>query len=138
MDKSRVMNAFDYFLKILPNWQVPPSCRTGGDHLQGPLQLLPPFWVDRNKSTYIPASVNNVPFFLKAYLAIIKSGNICIPLDPSIEKDNFKYIHDLTQPKLTFLTPGCRKEAGTQLIGDKCFNQHPEAFEYKAMAEGGP
>ena len=30
-------------------------------------------------------SANNV-FFLKAYLAIIKSGNICIPLDPGIEK----------------------------------------------------
>ncbi|MBE0674266.1 MAG: AMP-binding protein [Bacteroidales bacterium] len=49
-------------------------------------------------------SANNV-FFLKAYLAIIKSGNICIPLDPSIEKENFRYIYDLTLPKLIFLTP---------------------------------
>ncbi len=37
-------------------------------------------------------SVNNL-FFLKAYLAIIKSGNVCIPLDPAIEKDNYNYIH---------------------------------------------
>jgi len=48
-------------------------------------------------------SVNNL-FFLQMYLAIIKSGNICIPLDPGIEKENYKYIHDLTDPKLIFLT----------------------------------
>ncbi len=48
-------------------------------------------------------SVNNL-FFLKMYLAIIKSGNICIPLDPGIEKENYRYIHDLTEPKMIFLT----------------------------------
>jgi len=48
-------------------------------------------------------SVNNL-FFIKMYLAIIKSGNICIPLDPGIEKENYMYIHDLTDPKLIFLT----------------------------------
>ena len=48
-------------------------------------------------------SVNNL-FFLKMYLAIIKSGNICIPLDPGIEKENYRYIHDITEPKLIFLT----------------------------------
>lgn len=48
-------------------------------------------------------SVNNL-FFLKLYLAIIKSGNICIPLDPGIEKENYRYIHDLTEPKMIFLT----------------------------------
>ena len=48
-------------------------------------------------------SVNNL-FFVKMYLAIIKSGNICIPLDPGIEKENYRYIHELTEPKLIFLT----------------------------------
>lgn len=48
-------------------------------------------------------SVNNL-FFIKSYLAIIKSGNICIPLDPVIERDNFNYIFDLTKPVLTFST----------------------------------
>jgi len=62
-------------------------------------------------------SVNNL-FFLKAYLAIIKSGNICIPLDPNIEKENFRYIHDLTLPNLIFLTPDVerRLELGTSSI----------------------
>ncbi|MEA1887522.1 MAG: AMP-binding protein, partial [Bacteroidota bacterium] len=49
-------------------------------------------------------SVNNL-FMIRAYLAIIKSGNVCIPLDPHIEKDNYQYIHDLTKPDLIFITP---------------------------------
>lgn len=58
--------------------------------------------VGQNKNIIL-LSVNNL-FFLKAYLAIIKSGNICIPLDPNIEKENFHYIHKLTKPDLIFLT----------------------------------
>ena len=48
-------------------------------------------------------SINNL-FFIKTYLAIIKSGNICIPLDPGIEKENYLYIHKLTSPKIIFAT----------------------------------
>lgn len=48
-------------------------------------------------------SVNN-QFFLIAYFAIIKSGNLCIPLDPNIEKENFEYIAKLTNPVLIFMT----------------------------------
>jgi len=48
-------------------------------------------------------SHNNL-FFLKTYLAILKSGNICIPLDPAIEEENFRFIVGLTEPALVFLT----------------------------------
>ncbi len=48
-------------------------------------------------------SVNN-QFFLTAYFAIIKSGNVCIPLDPNIETENFTYISELTKPVLIFMT----------------------------------
>ena len=58
--------------------------------------------VGKNKHIIL-ISVNNL-FFITAYLAIIKSGNICIPLDPSIEKENFKYINDLTNPALIFIS----------------------------------
>lgn len=63
-------------------------------------------WINEMVGTdkyIILLSVNNL-FFLKMYLAIIKSGNICIPLDPGIEKENYSYIHDLTNPRLIFLT----------------------------------
>ena len=56
-------------------------------------------------------SVNNI-FFLTSYLAIIKSGNICIPLDPSIEKENFLYIKELTDPSLIFLTKDIERRLG--------------------------
>ena len=54
-------------------------------------------------------SVNN-PFFLKAYFAIIKSGNVCIPLDPNIEKDNLDYISRLTEPVMIFMTRDIEKK----------------------------
>lgn len=49
-------------------------------------------------------SENNI-FFITAYLAIIKSGNICVPLDPGIEKANFEYIRSITDPPLLFVSP---------------------------------
>ena len=48
-------------------------------------------------------SVNNL-FMLKTYLAVIKSENVCIPLDPRIEQDNFDYIAKLTEPSMILLT----------------------------------
>ncbi len=35
---------------------------------------------------------NNNIFFLVSYLGIMMSGNVCVPLDPSIEQKNFDYI----------------------------------------------
>jgi long-chain acyl-CoA synthetase len=54
-------------------------------------------------------SVNNL-FMITSYLAIIKSGNVCIPLDPGIEKENFRFIADLTNPSLVFVTPDLEKK----------------------------
>lgn len=39
----------------------------------------------------ILCSPNNI-FFIVSYLSIIKSGNVCIPVDPSITAGNLKYI----------------------------------------------
>jgi acyl-CoA synthetase (AMP-forming)/AMP-acid ligase II len=55
-------------------------------------------------------SANNL-FFIESYLAILKSGNICIPLDPGIEKENFSYIVEKTKPVLGF----CTKELAGKL-----------------------
>jgi long-chain acyl-CoA synthetase len=64
--------------------------------------------VGRNKHIIL-MSVNNL-FFITSYLAIIKSGNICIPLDPNIEKENFDYINELTNPVLIFLSKDTEKK----------------------------
>jgi acyl-CoA synthetase (AMP-forming)/AMP-acid ligase II len=50
----------------------------------------------------------NSLFFITAYLGIIKSGNICVPLNPSIEQDNLDYIVGLTDCKLGFISKTIR------------------------------
>lgn len=47
----------------------------------------------------------NSVFFLVVYLAVIKSGNIVVPLDPMIEEENFVYIRKLTEASLLFVDP---------------------------------
>ena len=36
-------------------------------------------------------SPNNT-FFIIAYMAIMKSGNVCVPLNPSIEAENLSFV----------------------------------------------
>lgn len=72
--------------------------------------------IGHNKNIIL-ISVNNL-FFITAYLAIIKSGNVCIPLDPAIEKENFDFIRNLTDPCLMFITRDIEKRLS--LYSDKC------------------
>ena len=44
----------------------------------------------------------NSVFFITAYLGIMKSGNVCVPLDYSIEKENFSFIKNLSESKAIF------------------------------------
>ena len=46
----------------------------------------------------------NSTFYIIAYFAIIKSGNICVPLNPSIEQSNLDYILSKSQAKLGFIS----------------------------------
>lgn len=55
-------------------------------------------------------SYNNV-FFLVAYLGILKSGRICVPINPEIELSNLEYI-----------TRAC--DANVIFIEDKLLNRH--------------
>ncbi len=102
------MNAFDYFFENTSTldklFLTGKEEITYRDLFNSCLDLAG--WIERkvgqNKNIII-MSVNNL-FLLKTYLAVIKSGNICIPLDPHIEKENYRYIADLTKPELIFLT----------------------------------
>lgn len=51
---------------------------------------------------------HNSIFFITSYLAILKSGNVCVPLNPSIEPANYKYIEELTESKLVFISDKIR------------------------------
>ena len=108
------MNAFDYFFEQTNNLEKPflvgKEEITYKDLYKSSLSLAG--WIQKEIGTekhILLLSVNNL-FFLKAYLAILKSGNICIPLDPYIEKDNFEYISRLTNPSMVFLTDDIGKK----------------------------
>ncbi len=45
----------------------------------------------------------NSVFFITAYLGIIKSGNICVPLNYSIEQSNLDYIINTTESSIIFI-----------------------------------
>ena len=102
------MNAFDYFFENTSNlgklFLAGKEEITYKELFRSCLNLAG--WIEKkvgqNKNIFI-LSVNNL-FLLKAYLAVIKSGNVCIPLDPNIEKENYRYIANLTKPELIFLT----------------------------------
>ena len=46
----------------------------------------------------------NSPFFIIAYLGILKSGNICVPLNPAIEKEGFEFIREKTNSSIGFFS----------------------------------
>lgn len=54
----------------------------------------------------------NNSFFLVTYLAILKSGNTVVPLDPMIEPESFRYIRDLTETPLMFAVPQVKQRLG--------------------------
>jgi long-chain acyl-CoA synthetase len=102
------MNAFDYFFENTSKTEKPFLAgkeETSFKELYDSALLLASQirmrFGQNNKILLI--SDNNL-FFLKVYFGILKSGNICVPLDPAIEENNFKYISELTNPALIFLT----------------------------------
>lgn len=52
----------------------------------------------------ILVSPNNT-YFIIAYMAIMKSGNVCVPLNPSVEPENLSIILDVCGAKTAFITP---------------------------------
>jgi acyl-CoA synthetase (AMP-forming)/AMP-acid ligase II len=102
------MNAFDYFFENTSTldkvFLAGKEEITFNDLYKSSLDLS--LWLKKEVGTgknIIILSVNNL-FFLKAYLAVLKSGNTCVPLDPNSEADNFSYIAELTKPAMIFVT----------------------------------
>jgi len=58
----------------------------------------------------IPLVSQNSSFFIIAYLAILKSGNICIPLNPIIEQNNLDYIINKTRSEIGFISDLAKKK----------------------------
>jgi long-chain acyl-CoA synthetase len=50
----------------------------------------------------------NSSFFIVAYLAIMKSGNVCVPLNHSIEDNNLSFVVDLCDARIGFIAPSLK------------------------------
>ncbi|MCK5692933.1 MAG: AMP-binding protein, partial [Bacteroidales bacterium] len=72
----------------------------------------------------------NSAFFLVSYLAIMKSGNVCVPLNPSIEENNLSYIVDLCKSKIAFVAPALSSDPRWTLV-DMVYDAVPEVGKGK-------
>lgn len=123
------MNVFDYFFEN--TWNLEKEFLVGreqvtfSDLYKSSLALAGE--IERaygSNNNILLISPNNL-FFLTTYLAILKSGNVCIPLDPNIEKENFGYISELTKPCLVYVT----KEIRQRLDIDQSVSVTPETLQ---------
>jgi len=105
---SPEMNVYDYLLGnsgflhkdfILGNKEVLSYADLNDQSLKLARYLLETYGEGNN----IVLAGPNSAWFIVAYLAIIKSGNVCVPLNPALEKDNLDYIVRLCDVKLAFI-----------------------------------
>ncbi|MBT8180899.1 MAG: acyl--CoA ligase [Eudoraea sp.] len=101
------MNAFDYFFEhskalnkdfLLGNKET----ITYTDIYEKSLKIA--YYLETNvgkDKTIILVSPNSV-FFISTYLAILKSGNVCVPLNYAIEQNNLDYILEITESSFVF------------------------------------
>ncbi len=50
----------------------------------------------------------NSSYFLIVYLAILKSGNVCVPLNPATEESNLTFIVDICNSEIAFISPSLK------------------------------
>ncbi|MDP4208346.1 MAG: AMP-binding protein [Bacteroidota bacterium] len=74
---------------------------------------------------------HNSLFFITAYLGIIKSGNVVVPLNPAIEQGNFDYIVSLCEADVAFIGNhiAVKSERLTQLIDEDSLDKISENRE---------
>ena len=90
----------------------------------------------------------NSVFFLTAYFGIIKSGNICVPLNYAIEQSNLDYILETTESSTVFMTKGLKRklkfeseiqlideEESTQIIDKQSLEDFSLGFDNNQVAE---
>lgn len=103
------MNCFDYFFEDTHSFQKDLIPGTQGSTsyqsiYKRSIKLACYLNEKIGRGQHILLVSQNSTFFVLAYLAILKSGNICIPLNPEIEQDNFNYIIKKTRPELGFFS----------------------------------
>ena len=102
------MNVFDYFFEhsaVLNKEAV-----VGKQSIHYPelysnaLGVAEHFEKEHGENNYVLILSENSIFFITVYLALMKSGNICIPLNPNIEPENLNKVLEMTGASLAFVS----------------------------------
>lgn len=91
---------------------------------------------------------HNSVFFITVYLGILKSGNICVPLDFLIEQENLDFITDATESRTVFCGKNIKsklvlnnfeniidEDFYEEIISNTLFNDFKNDFESENVAE---
>jgi acyl-CoA synthetase (AMP-forming)/AMP-acid ligase II len=110
------MNVFDYFFKetehlekdfVIGNKETISFKELYRNSLKVASYLNENVGVDKN----ILIIGQNTVFFITVYMGILKSGNVCVPLDFNIEQENLNFITKLTESNSIF----CDKKVKAKL-----------------------
>jgi long-chain acyl-CoA synthetase len=104
------MNAFDYFFENTQNLDKlfvlgPKETISYKDLYDQSIKLTAYLNNKVGSNQNILLLAPNSVFFITAYLAILKSGNVVVPLNPDIEQSNLDFIQDKCRANLIFTTP---------------------------------
>ncbi len=103
------MNVFDYF--FLDSFNLKKNLVIGTrenisylDLYQNSLIMAEYIKETFGENNNILVLSENSVFFITVYLAIFKSGNVCVPLNPAIEPENLSNVLSKTDAELAFVS----------------------------------
>lgn len=137
------MNAFDYFFEntktLEKNFVSGPRETIRYKDLYSRSRILAAYLRKRiGKDQNVILIAHNSVFLVTAYLAVIKSGNVAVPLNPEIEQGNLDFIQDKCRSGMVITTPQLAKKlrvANAVFIDEKELN---EIINSNASAEEFP
>lgn len=102
------MNVFDYFFESSGNLGkeavVGRESITYVELFNNALKTAQHFGKAHGENNYVLMLSENSVFFITVYLALLKSGNICVPLNPAIETENLDKVLEKTGASLAFIS----------------------------------
>ncbi len=102
------MNVFDYFFestgKLGKEAVVGRESIAYAELSSNALKTAQHFGKAHGENNYVLILSENSVFFITVYLALMKSGNICVPLNPAIEMENLEKVLEKTGSSLAFIS----------------------------------
>ncbi|MBK6962593.1 MAG: AMP-binding protein [Bacteroidales bacterium] len=102
------MNVFDYFFestgKLGKEAVVGRESIAYAELSSNALKTAQHFGKAHGENNYVLILSENSVFFITVYLALMKSGNICVPLNPAIEMENLDKVLEKTGASLAFIS----------------------------------